>query len=190
MPNAVKCWRRRACQAERITVRESKTSAGVRQVDVLPALRDVLVMLERGGPNELVFPTSNGKTHGPSNIRRRVLAPAVKRANERLQDAGEVPLPERLTPHKLRHSYASLLAALGIDPGAVMDQLGHTDPAFTLRVYRHGMRRDEASKRALRELVGEAPIGQQSGSSAVVASAMTAESPMGTAGLEPATSRV
>jgi hypothetical protein len=35
-----------------------------------------------------------------------------------------------------------------------MDQLGHTDPAFTLRVYRHGMRRDPASKRALRELVG------------------------------------
>jgi hypothetical protein len=35
-----------------------------------------------------------------------------------------------------------------------MDQLGHTDPTLTLRVYRHRMRRDEASKRALRELVG------------------------------------
>jgi integrase len=31
-----------------------------------------------------------------------------------------------------------------------MDQLGHTDPTFTLRVYRHGMRRDHASKAALR----------------------------------------
>ncbi len=37
---------------------------------------------------------------------------------------------------------------------ALRHQLGHTDPAFTLRVYRHGMRRDEASKQALRELVG------------------------------------
>jgi hypothetical protein len=35
-----------------------------------------------------------------------------------------------------------------------MDQLGHTDPTFTLRVYRHGMRRDAASRAALRELVG------------------------------------
>jgi hypothetical protein len=35
-----------------------------------------------------------------------------------------------------------------------MDQLGHTDPAFTLRVYRHGMHRDPASRHALRELVG------------------------------------
>ena len=32
--------------------------------------------------------------------------------------------------------------------------MGHTDPTFTLRVYRHGMRRDQAFKRALRELVG------------------------------------
>ena len=49
-----------------------------------------------------------------------------------------------------------------------MDQLGHTDPAFTLRVYRHGMRRDTASKQALRELVGladEGEFGQRMGSS-------------------------
>ena len=39
---------------------------------------------------------------------------------------------------QLRHTFASLLVALGTDPGAVMDQLGHEDAAFTLRVYRHG----------------------------------------------------
>lgn len=65
-----------------------------------------------------------------------------------------MPLPEHLTPHKLRHTFASLLVALGVDPGSVMDQLGHTDPTFTLRVYRHGMRRDATSKAALRKLVG------------------------------------
>ena len=65
-----------------------------------------------------------------------------------------MPLPESLTPHKLRHTFASLLVALGVDPGAVMDQLGHTDPTFTLRVYRHGMRRDEGSKAKLATLVG------------------------------------
>jgi hypothetical protein len=31
-----------------------------------------------------------------------------------------------------------------------MGQLGHTDPTFTLRVDRHGVRRDHASKEALR----------------------------------------
>lgn len=35
-----------------------------------------------------------------------------------------------------------------------MDQLGHEDAAFTLRVYRHGMRRDVESRAKLRTLVG------------------------------------
>jgi hypothetical protein len=34
-----------------------------------------------------------------------------------------------------------------------MEQLGHTDPGFTLRVYRHGMRRDKDSKAQLQALV-------------------------------------
>jgi integrase len=51
------------------------------------------------------------------------------------------------------HTFASILVALGVDPGSVMDQLGHADPAFTLRIYRHGMRRDLAAKQRLRALV-------------------------------------
>jgi integrase len=157
-------WRDVDLTAGRITVRASKTDAGVRQVDMLPVLRDELLALKASArmvaPSDRVFATRpsraqpRGARHCPGNIRNRVLAPAVKRANERLTQAGDVPLPERLTPHKLRHTFASLLVALGVDPGSVMDQLGHTDPGFTLRVYRHGMRRDEQSKRALRELVG------------------------------------
>jgi integrase len=152
------CWRDVDLSGGSITVRESKTDAGVRQIDLLPVLRDELLALKasagRTGAGELVFATMAGGRQNPSNIRNRVLASAVKRANERLEDAREVPLPERLTPHKLRHTFASLLVALGVDPGSVMDQLGHTDPTFTLRVYRHGMRRDDASKLAMRELVG------------------------------------
>ena len=35
-----------------------------------------------------------------------------------------------------------------------MDLLGHTDPGFALRVYRHSMRRDQESKDQPRALVG------------------------------------
>ena len=150
-------WRDVDLSGGKITVRASKTDAGVRQIDILPTLRDELLALKaraHRGPNDLVFGTATGASQNPSNIRNRMLAPAIKRANERLAEAGDVPLPERLSPHKLRHTFASLLVALGVDPGSVMDQLGHTDPTFTLRVYRHGMRRDDASKRALRQLVG------------------------------------
>lgn len=146
--------------------RVAKTEAGVRDVDVLPVLQGILAMVPRRGPDDLVFgtaakrtkenPTGKPMQHTPSNVRRRVLAPAVSIADKRLAEAGEIPLPDRLTPHKLRHTFASLLVALGCDPGYVMDQLGHTDAGFTLRVYRHGMRRDPASREALRELVGAA----------------------------------
>lgn len=151
-------WRDVDIAGGRITVRASKTDAGVRQIDMLPALRDEVLALKanarRTDAGDLVFGTSRANQQNASNIRTRVLAPAVDLANQRLEEAGEVPLPERLTPHKLRHTFASLLVALGVDPGATMDQVGHANANFTLRVYRHGMRRDPASKAALRKLVG------------------------------------
>ena len=39
-------------------------------------------------------------------------------------------------------------------PAVAITELGHTDPTFTMRVYRHGMRRDLDAKAKLRELVG------------------------------------
>ena len=58
--------------------------------------------------------------------------PVLDRADELLADPGQHPLPRGVTPHKLRHTYASVLIALGRDPRYVMEQLGHTDPKFTL----------------------------------------------------------
>jgi integrase len=62
-------------------------------------------------------------------------------------------LPQGITPHSLQRTFASVLYALGEDPGVVMDEMGHTDPALALRVYRQAMRRGEDEKQALRALV-------------------------------------
>jgi hypothetical protein len=43
--------------------------------------------------------------------------------------------------------------AIGKGPTYVMQQLGHTDPAFTLRVYAHMMRRSEGERGRLKALV-------------------------------------
>jgi len=91
-----------------------------------------------------------------------VLKPVLERADELLADRRQHPLPRGVTPHKLRHTYASVLIALGRDPGYVMEQLGHTDPKFTLRVYAHAMRfseEDRARLRAFAEGGVLAPIG-------------------------------
>lgn len=149
--------------ADWVVAQETKqqlADAGARQINLLPALRDELAAYKAQAPDTAsdgyVFATASEAQPKQGNLRRRVLDKAIERANERLTEAGEVPLPTGLTPHKLRHTFASILVALGVDPGAVMDQLGHTDPGFTLRVYRHGMRRDGAARDRLRMLVGGA----------------------------------
>jgi integrase len=82
-----------------------------------------------------------------------MFASAVKLGSERLEREGLRPLPDRLTPHSLRRTFCSLLYALGEDPGTVMDEMGHTDPALALRVYRQAMKRSEVEKAKLRALV-------------------------------------
>lgn len=43
----------------------------------------------------------------------------------------------RLSLHSLRHAFASLLIAKGLNVVFVSRQLGHSSPAITLRVYAH-----------------------------------------------------
>lgn len=95
----------------------TKTDAAARS---LPLLRDELLAhatrRESSDPNALVFPTSTGGKIGATNVRKRVLAPAVVLANARLAKRDAEPLPEGLTPHSLRRTCASILVALGWDP--------------------------------------------------------------------------
>jgi len=86
--------------------------------------------------DDLVFPTSKGRHQNPSNFRRRVLAPAVERANERLSGQ-DTPTIAAITPHSLRHTYCSLLIAQGEDLATVADHMRHTDQSTTLKVYTH-----------------------------------------------------
>ena len=201
-------WRDIDLANGRISVKYAKTDAGIRLVDILPALRDELTSHRHAAadpePHDLVFLTSNGTHRDKDNARERVIRPVVKAAEELLERRGEAALPEGVTAHKLRHTFASILYVRGEDPPYVMAQLGHTDPGFTLRVYAHAMRRDEGDKdrlKAIVEGIDWAPLGYQRPRSG--ARTLTGRSPrtkkaphkqgfqtMGAAGFEPATSRV
>jgi integrase len=140
----------------RLRVGTSKTDAGVREIELLPALRDELAALraERDRDTaELVFATTSGRPQNPSNVRNRALALSVERANELLAARGAPPLPRRLTPHSLRRTYASLMFAIGRPAPDVMEQLGHTDARLTLRVYARAMRQSALERDRLKALV-------------------------------------
>jgi integrase len=127
----------------RISVGDAKTEAGIRLVDILPALRDELTSHRHARadakPADLVFPTSTGSRRDKDNARERVIRPVVTHADEFLAERGHGPLPAGVTAHRLRHTFASLLYVRGEEPPFVMAQLGHTDAGFTLRVYAHAI---------------------------------------------------
>lgn len=51
-----------------------------------------------------------------------------------------------ITVHGLRHTYASLLIANGVDPRTAAAQLGHSSPAITMNIYANPQ--NEAKRRA------------------------------------------
>ncbi len=141
-------WRDVDLAGGRLTVRTSKTDAGVRTVDLVAVLRDeLLANRARAGdvdPEAPVFPSAAGRRHDRNHVRNRVLAPAVTRANERRSHDHVAPLPEGLTLHALRRTCASVLVALGRDP-AVRDGPARphrpADDAGDLRAGHAGLRR-------------------------------------------------
>jgi len=145
----------------RFTIAQDKTDAGVREVDMLPLLREILTehraqKIQKGlpaSPNDPLLITATGKPRDRHDLRQRVVAPVVAKAEELLTERGGQPLPEGISSHKFRHTFASILIAIGKDPTYIMHQLGHTDPAFTLRVYTHIMRRTPQEREKLKALV-------------------------------------
>jgi integrase len=93
-------WRDVDLAAGRLTIGEAKTDAGVREIDLLPGLRDELAghkaRANAAGPNDYVFATAAGGEQNPSNIRTRVLAKAIDRANERRAENDLTPLLDHL----------------------------------------------------------------------------------------------
>jgi integrase len=141
----------------RLRVGQAKTDAGVRWVDLVPALREELTLhrarADSPAAATLVFPTAGGEPENPSNFRNRTVSRSLAAANELLTERQEAPIGAGLTPRSLRRTFASLLYALGHDPVYVMQQMGHTDPKLALRIYAQAMRRGDDEKASLKAIV-------------------------------------
>ncbi|PXY28219.1 tyrosine-type recombinase/integrase [Prauserella muralis] len=92
---------------------------------LVPVLRP---LVDGRGEDELLFTTARGQSLRSHNWRTREFAPAVAAANLKV---------EGLTPHKLRHTAASLAISAGADVKVVQQMLGHADAAMTLNIYGH-----------------------------------------------------
>jgi integrase len=144
-------WRDVNLATGTLTVRAAKTAAGAgRHVDLPGGLVEELSVWKARSPSTrpsdpvFVSRSRNGEhaRQTPRNVQAR-LKTAVKAANETLAEAGIEPISERVTPHSLRRTYASVRAALRDDPVYIAEQLGHRDARFTFRVYQRAAKRRE-----------------------------------------------
>lgn len=108
---------------------ESTTKSGKSRVipipeSIWPELKECVSSMEDLA--SLVFTTSTGHVIRYSRWRRDVFNRAAKSAG--LTD---------ITPHGLRHTYASLAIQAGANPKVLQSVLGHTDIRLTLDTYGH-----------------------------------------------------
>lgn len=125
----------------------SSTKGHTRRSVVLPRfLADEMEpMIRNAGYDSLVFRTAQGAPLRGNNYRKRVFAPAVKRAQiaakearaEELRHGGGVVTPEfpNVTPHDLRHTAVSLAISAGANVKAVQTMVGHKSASLTLNTY-------------------------------------------------------
>ena len=133
-------WRDVDLRDGSLSVAASKTAAGVRHVSVDPELVQLLrehkIASRWSQADDFVFPGRfRSQPRDRNSVRTRVLYTAIERANEFLAGKGEPPLPDGITFHALRRTYAALRAELGEHPSITAAQMGHRDPRMTLRVY-------------------------------------------------------
>ena len=137
-----------------LTVGRAKTDAGTyREVDLprglIEALSEWKARSPRAGPGDPVFVGEPADAAAPLALRQTVtnvdhrVKTAIAAANVELAKVGIEPISERVTPHSLRRTYASLRAAAGDHPVYIAEQLGHEDPGFTFRVYQRAVKRRE-----------------------------------------------
>ena len=124
---------------------------------MLPVLREHLTEHRldhpRQGRQRRRSRPATARAQHPDNVRARILAPLRRRANELLEAEGRLPIAH-MTPHTLRRTFASILAACDVPPRRAMYLMGHTDPKFTMGVYQQVLDMGRGSIDALESALG------------------------------------
>lgn len=102
-------------------IKTPKTVAGVREIILLDTLNRIL---PKGKKSELLFPNDDGEILTETQFHKKWLVYC--------ESAGI-----SVTPHQLRHAYATILYEAGIDDKDAQDLLGHANISTTRDIYTH-----------------------------------------------------
>ncbi len=143
----------------KIRIGDSKTPAGVREIDMTPWLQRQLEpylawLGEDYPPTGPLLPNRGGGFYNKDTLNKRIRAvhqlATVLRLERRLPS-----LPTDVTAHVFRRTYITLMLEAGASPSYVQEQVGHEDSNTTVKIYSRVLRnRDRRSfGRAFDELM-------------------------------------
>lgn len=114
-------------------IKRPKTAAGCREIILLDVLAD---KLPKGKPDELLFPNESGGLMSETQFQRQwELYCKATGLN--------------ITPHQLRHAYATILFNAGVDDKDAQELLGHANLSTTRDIYTHITQRRREKTAAL-----------------------------------------
>ena len=141
------------------SVKSPKTKAGIRVVPIPEILYEVLRSVRK--KQGLVCPDINGKlmsAHAQKNAWNVFINHLNECAGGKKGSGPRKPVIviDRITPHMLRHTYATMLFDAGVDVKSAQKFLGHSDIEVTLEVYTHLSKfKEDQAIRALDEHLKE-----------------------------------
>lgn len=137
-------------------ISEPKTKSGYRQIvmseKVYQAFMRVLRKrrksnFEIDGYSGFMFLKQNGEPKHSS-----CYVSVFKGLRKKYKKLGNnIPLPEKMTPHTLRHTFCTNMANAGINPKALQYIMGHSSITMTLNYYAHAT--FESAKAEMERLV-------------------------------------
>ena len=136
-----------------------KTKAGIRVIPIPEVLYEVLCSTRK--KKGLVCPDVNGNLMSgvaQTNAWRSYINHLNECAGGRRGSGRRKPVIviEKITPHMLRHTYATMLFDAGVDVKSAQKFLGHSDIEVTLEIYTHLSKfKEEQAIRALDEHLRE-----------------------------------
>lgn len=111
---------------ELVTQDSTKTSSGNRVIPINRSAEEVLIVLKKDNTTPYVITNSRQKQVMPTNFER-----SFKALLKSIGIEGEYGV------HSLRHTFASLLFAKGVDVKIVSKLLGHSNVKITYDIYVH-----------------------------------------------------